>query len=442
MFDYALWGLNGLGYHLQNLFWHIVAVLFVYGFIVRLGAKPVYALMGTLLYAIHPQRVESVVWIAERKDVLCGAFYFGAIYFFLKFMGGEERESPSKLSPKAFSAIFSGMTPAFFCYVLAILSKPMAISLPLILLCLEIYRRKRFNIRFTRLLPFFLIGLAFAPITFLTNVTRPESILWGRRLYILSHNIQWYVINSFSVGDLCPMYPKVIPSGTRLFFMLVFYALCLIVIGWLFARQRRCLLYVVLPYLASFLLSLAPVAGFIPWSSIDYADRYSYIPSVFLWALLCVCVTRWRRSEILFHRVAGVLCVCFIVYWSLTNIIYAQTWKNYESILRTACERQTANFAPLISLANLSFARGAHSETLSLTERVLTRDPGWVDERDLSHVYLMAKYLRAATFFQAGRWELSRPILLELKEKLDDPAFKSSPAAKDQIHMMIEKVDE
>ena len=122
MVDYSIWGFNSFGYHLQNIFWHIVTVLAVYNCFRLFKIKSWIVFFLCLIFAVHPQRVETVVWLSERKDVLCAAFYFLSIYFYIRNKN------------KRFSII------AYLFFILSILSKPMAVSLPIVLLLYEFYR--------------------------------------------------------------------------------------------------------------------------------------------------------------------------------------------------------------------------------------------------------------------------------------------------------------
>ena len=84
MLDHALWGLRPLGYHLHNLALHILAAWALLATLRRLGVRWILAGLGALLWALNPQKVESVIWVSERKDVLCGLFAFLAVWLFLE----------------------------------------------------------------------------------------------------------------------------------------------------------------------------------------------------------------------------------------------------------------------------------------------------------------------------------------------------------------------
>lgn len=81
LFDYALAGLDPRIYHLQNLIWHLAAIAAVWGLLRELSFSSWSSFFITLIFAIHPQRVESVVWIAERKDVMTAFFFLRDVVF-------------------------------------------------------------------------------------------------------------------------------------------------------------------------------------------------------------------------------------------------------------------------------------------------------------------------------------------------------------------------
>ena len=117
MLDYNIWGLNSFFYHFQNIFWHILTTLALFNIFRKFNISLLISFLICLIFSCHPQRVESVVWISERKDVLCAAFYFWSIYFYIN----------------------SKRKTSFILFICAMLSKPMAISLPLILFLYEYY---------------------------------------------------------------------------------------------------------------------------------------------------------------------------------------------------------------------------------------------------------------------------------------------------------------
>jgi Tfp pilus assembly protein PilF len=171
--DYVVWGMNPAGYHLTNLLLHAVNTVLFYFVALRLlqasmsdrreDASLALTLgsgFATLLFAVHPLRAESVAWITERRDLLSGLFYLAAIVAYLRYCDD--------------GAVRRGRTRGWYwvslgLFGLALLSKAMSVSLPVILLMLDAYplRRLRVGDRWssvravlTEKLPFFLLSLA------------------------------------------------------------------------------------------------------------------------------------------------------------------------------------------------------------------------------------------------------------------------------------------
>ncbi len=146
--DYYFWKLNPVGYHITNLLFYALTCIFVFLTIQRLsahlrpgvgqGSHERVALAGTLLFAVHPIHVEAVAWLAARKEVLQGSFFFLALYLYLRAREVERRGQ----------ALWLGGT--LLSIVLAILSKPSAVVFPGVIVIYEIARRKEKVVPFLR----------------------------------------------------------------------------------------------------------------------------------------------------------------------------------------------------------------------------------------------------------------------------------------------------
>ena len=152
--DYAIWGLNPLGHHLTNIVLHSVntfAVVFLVMGLIRavrertsgdeswLDEKMMLITAGVtgLLFGLHPLHVESVAWVAERKDLLCALFYMLSLMAYTKYAQADSDETRGKEATLLFSDKRYLYSLGFF--ILALLSKPMAVSLPAVLVILDWY---------------------------------------------------------------------------------------------------------------------------------------------------------------------------------------------------------------------------------------------------------------------------------------------------------------
>jgi len=153
--EYHFFGYDPFIYHLNNLLLHLSVIGLIYIFALRIGLSTLAAAVAALIFGIHPMHVESVAWVTERKDVLYALFYLLALINYWRYL-----ETGRKL-PYTLSLIFG---------LLSILAKPMALSLPLILLlCDWFFKRKRSWNMWLDKIPFLLYIIPIATITFLIH---------------------------------------------------------------------------------------------------------------------------------------------------------------------------------------------------------------------------------------------------------------------------------
>jgi hypothetical protein len=152
--DYAIWGLNPLGHHLTNSVFYGVNTFIVVLLVLKLmenykgrtgfldgGGRLLVAGTTGLLFGLHPIHVESVAWVAERKDLLCTLFFLLSIMAYINYAGAIVTESTEN---SVVSHVFSKKyLLAFGLFIFALLSKPMAVSLPFVLLILDWYPLER-----------------------------------------------------------------------------------------------------------------------------------------------------------------------------------------------------------------------------------------------------------------------------------------------------------
>lgn len=278
--DYAFWGPNPFGYHLTNILFHSLNTLLVFILTVRLmkltniGKTKVLIIGGitAFLFGIHPTHVESVAWISERKDVLCAFFFLMAVIKYLEYIYAKERKT-------GYACYI--LTVLFF--VLSLMSKPMAVTFPAVLLIIDFYLSRRPFRRDVLLekLPFFLLSLIASLITIYVQ----GSALMTLEKYPLSSRIStsmesylFYIIKMLFPYNLAPFYPYSFSEGlftTRFFTcFLIFISITGFCI-WKFKREKGYLsiwLY--------YIITLLPAIGIIKVGGAAAADRYIYLPSI------------------------------------------------------------------------------------------------------------------------------------------------------------------
>jgi protein O-mannosyl-transferase len=302
--DYLLWGMNPFGYHLTNILLHAAnGALFYFVTLRLLGiAKPNFngvvlrlaAGFSALFFAIHPLRVESVVWVTERRDVLSGFFLLLTVLSYLKAVGQEINRSSGR----------RWMIVTVVLYVLSLLAKASGMTLPLVLLVLDVYPLRRLggvdrkwfgadarNVWLEKL-PFFAAALAAGAIALAAQqkagalVSAETHDLTGRIMQAL-YGVSFYMVKTVLPTNLAPLYE--IPSELHLFHWRVILAaivFLLVSLGCFLARHRW---PAALTGWIVYLFLLAPVLGVAQAGLQLVADRYSYL-SCMVWAILLAAI--------------------------------------------------------------------------------------------------------------------------------------------------------
>ena len=297
--DYLLWGTGPFGYHLTSLLLHAANAALFYFLTLRLlslstasaaRGLPVRIAAGfsALLFAIHPLRVESVAWVTERRDVLSGLFFLLTVLCYLKAVTGEKRDFARRMSL------------ALVVYGLSLLSKAAGMTLPLVLLVLDIYPLRRlgggperwFGPECRRVwwekMPFVLLAGACALAALLAQ--REVGALRTLERYDVPYRLAqalfglvFYLWKSLIPLGLSPLYeaPFYFNLSARIFFLSAVIVLGLSIALWCARRSWPAGLASWVYYL----LLLAPVLGFAQSGPQLVADRYSYL-SCLGWAVL------------------------------------------------------------------------------------------------------------------------------------------------------------
>ena len=304
MLDHALWGLRPLGYHLHNLALHILAAWALLATLRRLGVRWILAGLGALLWALNPQKVESVIWVSERKDVLCGLFAFLAVWLFLEKRWGW----------------------CALCTVLAIFAKPAALALPGVYAVLA-WGRGEPLLRREVMVPAAAGALACGWSLAVTSQTNPGGL--ETSLMVPLHNLCWYPLTALVPFETNPFYPESMALDARCLAVLAG-GVALLAGGVALARALRCSGRAVLATLATLAAAMLPVLGLLRYTNFRYCDRYNYLVSAVVVAAAVLLAERafqrWRWPR-LRHAVVGTLAAGALLY-AASTYIYVPYWEN------------------------------------------------------------------------------------------------------------------
>ena len=319
--DYKLWGMNPKGYHLTSLLLHSMnaaVFYFVARRLLRLAApglpgensRVLYlsAAFAALFFSIHPLRVEAVAWATERRDVLSGFFYLLTVLYYLKACAGGEGGSASPCQNTAYYPV-AALALVLALYLISLLSKGIGVSLPAVLIALDIYPLRRltgaparwlsppFRGVWLEKIPFALLSLA-AGVAGLaaqinTGATQFQNIggqpTLAARLLQALYGIGFYFWKTLAPFNLLPLYERPYhsnaPHGPIIIAAAAVTAATIIFI--LLRRRLPALLTV----WACFIATLLPVLQIVPFGPYIVADRYSYLAclgwaALFGWAVL------------------------------------------------------------------------------------------------------------------------------------------------------------
>ena len=273
MFDYQLHGLNAGGYHVTNLILHILSTLLLFWLFNRMTGMMWRSAFVAVLFALHPLHVESVAWIAERKDVLSAFFWMLTLCLYVYYT-----EKP----------VMKRYLLVVFSFVLALMSKPMVVTLPVIMILLDYWPLGRFELRKSDLMlwqlrektPFFILSAVLVFIT-LYNPSQQDTSLKAFSLIPRLANAPvafvTYLEKTFWPHDMAVFYPF---SDQLPVWQVLEATILIIVISVTVIVMAKRLPYLFVGWMW-YAITIAPVIGIIQISvTAPYAmaDRYHYLP--------------------------------------------------------------------------------------------------------------------------------------------------------------------
>ena len=417
MLDWQLFGNDSRGHHATNIFWHALNAVMAFLALRRLtslrgNGSPVSASSSpqpdagnkttaetasarqagafwtsavcAALFAWHPLRAESVAWVAERKDVLSGFFFFLTLWAYASYA---EKRRDNLRGAKRFYAF------ALAAFAAGLLCKPMLVTLPCLLLLLDWWPLKRFAIRRLVLekIPFFLLTIVSCVVTYRVQKAGNavvETFNFGARLANAAVSVAGYLGKFFWPFNLALGYrlPDHWPAGT----VIGATALLLAVTGVALWQWRR------RPWLLVgwfwFLGMLMPVLGIVQVGLQAMADRYTYLPMLGLQLALL-----WTLAEVALHpaarrfapaAVALLLAVCAARTWNQLG-----TWQNSRTLYEHSIAVTSDNYLAYSYLATTFLNEGQYSEAESDFRRAIGIKPD----------YAAARYRLGVTLEKMGR---------------------------------------
>lgn len=394
MADYELYGFTAAGYHISNLLLHILNTLLLFLVLWRMTGETWKCLAVAALFGIHPLNIESVAWIAERKNLLSTLFWLLTLLAYIRYT-----ESPG----------YWRYLQALFLFALGLMAKPMLVTLPLVLLLLDYWPLRRLSPvnrcygegfsesvndapTLRRLLkekiPFFLLSLCSALITLYAAKiggavrTIAEFPLSGRIANALIACIS-YLEKMIWPVDLAIFYPY---PANRPVWLFAAVLLLSAITGYVALQRRKH------PYLVAgwfwYLITLLPVIGIIQVGFQSMANRYAYVPLVGIFIIIT-----WGVSDLLRTRISlryqSVAAVALILIMSFSTWTQLPHWRNSEAVFKHAIMATEDNFFAHAGMGDVWQSRDDHQMARLHYMESLRIQPGYAEARNNLAVILM-----------------------------------------------------
>ena len=375
--DYALWGLDARGYHLTNALLHALCAALVF-----LGARRLLALaspraagepeealdaaalFAALVFALHPLRVESVAWISERRDVLCGALWLGALLAYL-------RERESRISK-------GGLFPILSLFALACLTKGIAVTLPAVLLGLDVWpMRRRFSTALIEKIPMFIIGGALGALAIARQAGARAAWKWSdhglaARLAQAAYALVFYARKTVWPAGLLPFYemrPPIHPLEAKFLAcaLLVAAAAALLWRG----RNKH-------PAWAAagaiYAVVLMPVSGLLQAGAQLVADRYSYLAAL-PFAVLAGAGLRAALRRPAARPFASAGAALIIAALAVCSVFQQSYWRDSTALWDRVLAFDATSPTALLNRGSQAVNAGRVAEAADYFSRAMTADP-------------------------------------------------------------------
>ena len=360
MLDCQLFGLNPAGHHLTSIFLHAAASLLLFLFLRRTTAKVWLSAFVAALFAIHPLRVESVAWVAERKDALSAFFFMLTLHAYARY---------------TFRPTWSRYAIVALSFALGLMSKPMLVTVPLVLLLLDYWPLRRldgaktFRTAVVEKLPLLALSLVSAAATL---IAQKATVGYGERIPLLlrignaARACLTYIWQMFWPDDLAAFYPQsafsyaAVTTAFALLLGLTAVALLLhkrspyVTVGWFW-----------------YAVSLVPVLGLVPVGLQAHADRYTYLPQIGLYIAISWLVIDLAARTTVVRRL--IVCAAPVVVLCLATLARSQagTWRNTQTLWQHAVSVTSNNDLAHYNLASIAMRRGDVSGAIAHYEQAL-----------------------------------------------------------------------
>jgi tetratricopeptide (TPR) repeat protein len=403
-----LFGLKPWGHHLINVLLHALDTALVFLLFRRLTGATWRSLFVAVLFGWHPLRVESVAWVTERKDVLSTFFGLLSLLCYAKAVTGDKCQvtgSEKNILTAFLSRVTCHVSPYYFLslffFALGLMSKPMLVTWPFVMLLLDYWPLERFKVQGSKFrvqglilekVPFFVLAAAMSVVTYVVQqhggtVATIENLPLGARVGNALISYCRYLGKLFWPSDLAFFYPH--PANWPRGEVILAGGLLLVVTTACVVARRR------FPFLLTgwlwFSGTLVPVIGLVQAGGVAMADRFSYVPSLGLLVLVIwgACeLTRWWRHQVMALSATG--CAAVVICFGLTQQQLGY-WKNSETLFQRALEVTRNNYLAHNNLGFTLNEEGKIDEAINQYQEAIRLKPDYAEAHNNLGIALATK---------------------------------------------------
>jgi protein O-mannosyl-transferase len=344
-----IFGLSPFVFHLTNVLLHLVNTWLVFKLAEKLSGKQFTAIVVSVLFAVHPMHVESVAWISECKDVLYAMFFLLSLLMYLRYAEPGYRKK-----------FYYG---SLILFIASVLSKPVAVTLPVLLIAIDLYRGRKLNKRtLSEKLPFLLISLIFGIVTILSQKGAMSDDLsftysWFNKIFFVGYAFAFYIVKLIAPFGLCAMHYY--PGAGSNWLPWEYYASLpfLLLLVWLVIRRssfREELLFGAF----FFLICISLMVQIVPVGIAIAAERYSYIAYIGLFYIAGQWLAGIEPKRI--QKYVLILFTLLVASFSVLSFMRIGTWKDGIVLFTDVIEKNPRN-------EHAWWARGTYKSTMKDT---------------------------------------------------------------------------
>ncbi|MGA2508561.1 MAG: tetratricopeptide repeat protein [Chitinispirillaceae bacterium] len=371
MLDVQMFGLNPAGHHFTNLLFHILATLLLFGFLRSATGTLRAAAFVAALFALHPAHVESVAWVAERKDVLSAVFWFATMWAYVHYA---RRPGVGRYAM------------VLILFALGLMSKPMLVTLPVIALLLDYWPLERINRRtFGRMAAEKIPMLCMAAASTIITVIAQHEVIAGLNRIGLATRISnaalsycIYLGQAFWPADLAVFYPYMQhPLPLKVASCALLLVTITAAVVWTGGRKK-----ILITGWFWYIVTLLPVIGIVQAGEQAHADRYTYLPFIGIFIMLSwglkTMANRLHNGKELPVKIAAAVVLLAMTGKTMEQVGY---WKSDFTLFSHATAVIKRNHVAYNNLGLTLYKSGRTDEALAQYRKALEIKPDFAEAR-------------------------------------------------------------